>query len=276
LAEEEINYTKISETFFPETKHWQTVESAPIIENGKFTEIKGQLKTTFLASHIFEKLEEKDCSFITRALEEGNINSFRLIDVNSDGIKDIVYTGSAQCREGNVFLIWFATKNGFKVRQDIFWNVKVLKIYPVEKIQLSSVAAGCCGNPVDEYNLGNLNNIRFIKRVSTTFMTIQPTGTLINRPRFKSSKDTVLRSSPERKDSYDESLSGLQNRAVFGNVLSKFLPGITGVILAEHKDKLGRFWVYVLLDESSDLLRYHSPFLVNAGWIEKQTIKIIK
>jgi hypothetical protein len=89
----ENNYTQISETFFPLTKNWSSLENAPPIEKVKFTAIKDQLKKIFLSSRISEKLEDKDCSFINRALEGNDLNSFRLIDADSDGKEDIFYTG---------------------------------------------------------------------------------------------------------------------------------------------------------------------------------------
>lgn len=270
------NHTIISDFFFPQTKNWISIESAPQIEKEIFLKIKNQLKTTFLLSRIPDKLEEKDCSFIARAIEEGDLNFFRLIDADADGVKDVIYTGSAQCREGDVFLVWYAIKNGFEVRQSILWGSKALRISPGKDLKLSSVAVGCCADLIDEYDLGNISHIRADKIIKTTKTTIQPDELFNNLKHFKNGSETILRSTPEKKDSYDESLSGREQMAVFGNILSKYLPGVTGDILAEHKDKYGRWWAYVLLDEQSNMLRYHSPFAVNVGWVLKQGIKETK
>lgn len=263
----ENNCTKISELFFPETRNWQSIESAPALDKARFSKIKKQLRQSYYAANLTGKMESNECSFINRVLEDKDIKDFKSIDANSDGVKDIIYTGSAQCAEGDVFLIWYGVGNSFEIRQANLWEAKALKIKQGKKLELTSVAAGCCASPIDEYYLGDIVNIRVKKIIRTTKTTVQPKR-IGTRHHFKNANETVLRSSPKIENSYDESLSGLQNVAVFGNILSKFLPGTTGDILAEQKDKNGKLWAYVLLEEQSDLLRYHSPFNVNVGWIE--------
>jgi hypothetical protein len=173
-------------------------------------------------------------------------------------------------------LIWYAIDNGFEVRQDILWEIKALKIYPGKDLQLSSVAVGCCADPIDEYYLGNVSSVRADGIIRTTKTTVQPNKLSDTRKHFRNGGETILRGSPEKKDAYDRSLSGLEQMAIFGNILSKYLPGVTGSILAKRKDKQGRLWLYVLIDEQSKLLRYHNPYSVNAGWILKQNIKETK
>jgi hypothetical protein len=82
-----------------------------------------------------------------------------------------------------------------------------------------------------------------------------------------------LRQSPETLDQYDEVSSHHADHAVFGNILSKFVPGATATIAGRQKDKLGNEWLFVIVDRDSNALAYHRPFRVNAGWTKTEKAK---
>ncbi len=265
----EGNFLTQSELFFPETAAWVSVADAPVVERADFDRIKEQLRSAYRGSRMTDAEEDNDCSFISRALDEANRTSFRRLDVDGDGIPDILYTGSGLCREGGATLVWFGRNNGFEIRQPALWAAVTLKVLPANKPRISWAEAACCGGTVDEYGVGDLDNIRMVEVVKTANFAEPPKTHYPKPEQFKNARETVLRSSPRRLDAYDASLSEVQGAAVFGNILSKFLPGVTGKALAEYRDRGGRAWCFVLLDDSNDVLRYHSPFSVNAGWVEK-------
>jgi len=266
----DYNYTKISEIFFPETRDWINIESAQGIGAARLSVIKKKLRSAYFEAHMSGRPEDERCPFIGRALDDRNVKFFRLIDIDSNGVLDLIYTGPKQCAEGDVFLAWFG-KN-LRIRQTVLWGVRGLKISPGKAPRLSSVAVGCCGDHVDTYYLGGLDSPLDGKTVRTAKSTVFPEKVLAVWKRFRNENETVLRSSPVVNDAYDKQQSHALGLAVFGNVLSKFSGGVSGNILAEHS-KGGRRWVYVILDKESDTLRYHSPFKVNAGWVALDSIK---
>jgi hypothetical protein len=84
---------------------------------------------------------------------------------------------------------------------------------------------------------------------------------------IQNESETVLRIAPDIDDKYDDSASRLEDRAVFGNVIAKYVGGAKGRVLFSQKDKDRRLWGYVVLSPESNILRYHIGYPVNAGWV---------
>ena len=53
--------------------------------------------------------------------------------------------------------------------------------------------------------------------------------------------------------------------AAFGNILRKYLPGASGVVLATETRK-GKRWAFVVVDSDDERLLIEAPYGVDAGW----------
>ncbi|SRR6266581_4344347 len=256
---------QVSAVLYPATKSWRLVSAAPKVSPELLRSIREKLRTMYLSSKLEKAfLEGPDCSFIARALEPSESSSFYEMDFDEDGKRDVVYAGSAQCAEGEVTLIWFQTAEGYMVRQPVLWPLRVLRVSPNAET-MSSVAIGCCGDPVDQYHLGNLQNLRQYSSVRVTKETLLPRESLTSPRTFHSSSETRIREAPLEKERYDRGRSKFMGHAVFGNVLRKYLPGVSGVVLATETRK-GRQWAFVVANSDDERLLIEAPYGVDAGW----------
>ncbi|MBI5695283.1 MAG: hypothetical protein HZC51_06005 [Nitrospirae bacterium] len=270
-----LDYEQVSAVLFPETSGWTAVNSMKNADEKWLVKNEKALRQSYLDSALAETGEDADCSFIESIFlkEEGYPDYFFIHDMDADGFADVLYTGPAQCSESDATLIWFGVKGGYAVKQDALWNTLALRVKEGGQLQVSSVAIACCDSAVDEYLVGDLTVSGIVGDVSITSDTVIPPAG--NKPaRFTSGGELALRASPEVDDAYDKDESGHMDTAVFGNVLSKYLPGCTGTVLSTEKDDAGRTWCFVELDDTSNPLRTHDPYEVNAGWVESRYITV--
>lgn len=279
----ETDHLLILTLLFQETAAWTPVETMPKLEKADLDRIENRLRDAYRESKISNKMESVGCSFIDRLFdpEYETERFFHRFDVDADGIDDIIYSGSALCAEGDVTLLWFGRKYGFEIRQDYLWGIRALRILPGDPARVGSVAIGCCDALDDRYSIGTLNNPSYSgdrdhlsERTVVKDMTLP--GILFGQIRFGvSGKELVLRSSPETDDRYEEGRGEYMGNAVFGNILSKYLPGCGGVVVGSNKKGESELWYFVLLD-SCERFRTHSPFEVSAGWVRASEIELLK
>ncbi|MBP8255840.1 MAG: hypothetical protein KAX37_00855 [Opitutaceae bacterium] len=257
--------SQVSAVLYSATKSWREVSVAPNMSPELFSSVREKLRTAYLSSKLGkEPLEGPDCSFIARALEPAESSSIYQMDFDGDGKLDLVYAGSAQCAEGEATLVWFKTTDGYVVRQPVLWPLRVLRLSP-DAQTMTSVAIGCCGDPVDQYHLGNLKNLRQYSRIRIAKDTALPQAPLASVQAFHNSSDTKLREAPLEKDGYDRGRSEFMGHAAFGNILRKYLPGASGVVLATETRK-GKRWAFVVVDSDDERLLIEAPYGVDAGW----------
>jgi hypothetical protein len=91
---------------------------------------------------------------------------------------------------------------------------------------------------------------------------------------FTSRKEMVLRSSARKIDTYDEVASEMTDGAVFGNILSKYLPGCTGHLLGRQPDHGKESWCFVVISRECNPLRTHAAYSVNTGWTNCGTLDL--
>lgn len=256
---------QVSAVLYPVTKSWRLVSAAPTVSPELLRSIRDKLTAAYLSAKL-EKwpLEGPGCSFIERAFEPSGSSSFYQMDFDGDGKEDVVYTGSAQCAEGEATLIWFQTTADYVVRQSVLWPLRVLRVSP-DAQTVTSVASGCCGDPVDQYHMGNLKNLRQYSRIRITQDTTLPQVPLASVQAFHNSSEMILRETPLEKEGYDRRRSEFMGHAVFGNILRKYLPGATGVVLATETRK-GKRWAFVVVDGDDERLLIEAPYGVDAGW----------
>lgn len=276
--ESEPDYGKISALLFPETSSWQIVSDMKRADAAFLNKIKHDLRKAYAGSKISKDYESENCSFIERVLsKEWNFppKGFYLYDIDGDGVQDILYTGSAQCAEGDSTLVWFGKKDKqkYEIRQDVFWPMLTIRVNQGKQAGFASVSTGCCGSIKDEYFSGTLKAMRKNGVKSITSKTELPKQT---QPiaAFTSGKEMVLRSTPLQNDKYDEDASEITGGAVFGNVLSKYLPGCVGGLYSTQTNQNNESWCFVSLSRECNPLRSHAAYGVNTGWTNCDSLNV--
>lgn len=262
-------YHRLSEMLFPDTQAWQRIDNSPLFAFDNVYQTKEKLRAVYLKTPEHE-MEDADCSFLVRALYENfDPGSFHSLDVDGDGFPDVIYAGGAHCREGDISVIWFGDRSGISRRSAEIIPFVALRVESKKDGRISSVNIGCCAAKTDEYYIGELGNPRRYAGVRVTKALTVPDA--VERPKtpysYVERKELVLRSSPMINDAYDEIASGGANSAVFGNILGKYLPGAKGLVVATRTDSAGARWGLVIVDEASEMLRYHDPYRANVGWV---------
>jgi len=257
---------QVSAALYPATKSWRLVSAAPILSPESLRLIQDKLRAAYLSAMLEKRsFEGPGCSFIERVFEPSGSASFHQMDFDGDGKEDVVYAGSAQCAEGDATLVWFQTATGYVVRQPVLWPLRILRVSPGAET-MTSVASGCCGDPVDQYHLGNLRNLRQYSRIRITQDTALPKAPLASVRAFHNSSETKLREAPLEKNGYDRGRSEFLGHAVFGNILRKYLAGATGVVLATETRR-GKLWAFIVMDSDNERLLNEAPYGVDAGWV---------
>ena len=256
---------QMSAVLYPATQSWHLVSAAPKYTPESLRSIREELMAAYFSAKLETgPLEGPDCSFIARAFESSESSSFYQMDFDGDGNQDVVYAGSAQCTEGDATLIWFQTAEGYVVRQPVLWPLRILRVSP-NAIFMTSVAGGCCGDPVNQFHLGNLKNLRQYSRIRVTEDTTLPQASRHSVRAFHRSSATKLREAPLEKEGYDRGRSEFMAHAVFGNVLRKYIGGVSGLVLATET-RNGKNWAFVVVDKDAEHLSVEAPYRVDAGW----------
>ncbi len=265
---------QLSTLFFPQTDSWTPLGQMPNPDMVFFESIEPKLKNALAKAKFHGQFEDTSNSFSRHLFSEvqSSLSNFYIWDLDGNGSKDIFYSGRSYGSEGDITIFWFKEKDGFIVRQNKPLYIKVLRVEN-KTLNLSSVEVGCCDSRIDTYYKGHFKNIRRDgeRRITkSTEVIIDKTPT----PFFKAKNKLVLRKSPRIDDAYDRDTSEWVDAAVFGNILTKYLPGCSGRIAGQTKDDYLRQWSFVLIGMDCNPLRFHSPFQVNAGWVLSNDILI--
>jgi len=269
----DAEHLKISALFYPETTAWLATNELRNPSRAHFKEVAPGLRKALIRGGICNEPQKNDCRSLETLFSGAakRLSSFYILDVNSDAIPDVIYSGIAYGSEGDATIIWIAQKGDYTLLPEAILPVKMLRIDPRTQ-KFSSVAVGCCDSRVDEYYLGAARNVRRhgIRRNKkwTDFNAAQTKAA-----RFHSESLLILRESPVTDDSYDPNRSDWAGLAIFGNILAKFLPGCSGRIVGERQDENAKRWYLVVIDAPSKSLRTHAPFDVDAGWVDEGHMK---
>lgn len=272
--ESQNNHAATSAFLFGDTLSWTPVNKMRKPDKAYLKENKKRLRDAYFANRTWNNEKTSCPSFIDTIFSpQADYNKFfRLHDLDKDGVLDVLYTGDAICEEGDVTLIWYGHRNGFAVANGIE-NILVIRINEGPELNLSSVEVGCCTDMVDRYFVGSFYNNPRSRSINILKTTRFPEQSEKPAPFIVKDRELILRSSPEVKDEYDEDASSLNNVAIFGNIVTKYLPGCSGNIISSHKDADSKLWYFVVLDELCGSLRTHVPYNVSAGWIDSTNIK---
>jgi hypothetical protein len=268
----ELTPLEISKIIFPQTVTWTNIQSMPkptdLINKQSFQ----PLKEAYLKSQFAAYEESENCSFIERMTEEflsgyKNIYSY---DIDADGDLDYVYSGGAQCSEGYATIIWFRENGKLLVKQEYLYQAQALSTKFDGSIHIASYSGGCCGDPIDQYYLGTVEQSIRDLAVRTPQKLVFPDkyqGSL-TPVKYKVDAEFTLRSEPKVSDAFEESESQFMSQAVFGNVLTKYLAGCELEIITTQTANNGEQWRFVYVPEACDYLRTHVPYMTNFGWIK--------
>lgn len=189
--------------------------------------------------------------------QDFNLDDFYIIDIDRDGLNDIVYSGDCK-REGGGTAIFRYNGNNFE--QLIFVYGVIYQVSDYESIlpfSFSLIIYACCGddkNIIEKYALIlEDGNYKFILQTSEYYYgddvvtTIFP-KTFFEKPiAFKTIKEKYnLRFSPSINyvDEDDQSM-------IFDNVVITYPKNSIGYDIAKKKDKTGRIWWFVKMDNKS-------------------------
>lgn len=261
-AQSALDPLAVSTILFSESSTLPLFTSYPPLAATELNVLKSSLTTAFRATG-------PDCSFIDRALAADDLSGFRRLDLNHDGHPDIVYSGSAHCAEGDGTVIWMGSADGYTLSEPEIWPFLLLRVTP-DGAKTISVAGGCCGAFTDTYASGNIDNFRRNGELPILKETRLPLR--VSRPQsFTHAQTLKLRSAPVAHDTYNEGKSYLLGHATFGNVVRTYMPGASGRVLGQSKDKR---WVFVVMDPASDALVLQDPYHgVRAGWLPANKIR---
>lgn len=273
-AQENSDPSRVSLLLFPETKSWTSIKQFTVPSIKYLRDNQTLLTNSYQNANLYREMESKDCSFIERIFSTkwDFPKHFYTFDVDGDGNLDVIYSGSSQCAEGDSTLIWFGNKLGFTIKQETLWKVLTLRIKQGIPVRLSSVDLPCCGGTIETYHKGQLVNPAMEGTRNLINYTALPKKDEIPTPFTAPNTDLILRSSPVIDDTFDESSSHMEERAVLGNILSKYLPGSSGNIFGREYDAKSKLWLFVVISDESKYLRTYIPYDVDAGWIEATTI----
>lgn len=259
----------VARLLLPQIRDWRPLDRSNLLSGAALKMREERLRAAyrrFAAGR--DELESPACSVLERIFVAADGEDFHRLDIDGDGLDDIVYAGSAQCREGELSLVWFGHGADYEIRQPVPWPVRFLAV-DAQGRNYASISPGCCGDPIDTYLVGSLDNIRQMGalRVSKALHLPLHAGAA---GKFRSPHALALRETPQRHDGYDESRSQFMRHAVFGNVLRRYLPGATGWVVAAEMHA-GHCWQFVVLDAAADVLVTESPYDVGAGWVKAAT-----
>lgn len=252
---------------FPYPDGWIQFSKLPPVTNEEWNQLVTKLQDTLnqpkvAANSLFSG---GGCNWFERASEQTHRTNFRTVDINGDGRADIVYSGSALCSEGDVTVIWMNAGGAYENTRPAAWPMKLLWISS-GKGDVLSVATGCCGDPVDAYFHGSLQNFRQYGSLRITQETELPKSVSGSRKKFKAKNLVLVRETASEKNTYDLQRSEFVGHATFGNILRKYMTGVKGEVISSVRFGPQR-WSFVVIDPAQDRLASEVPYSINAGWV---------
>lgn len=266
---QDSNAIIVSELLFPETVNWKRLTDYPHVDQQWLNENRWKLRELYLGVTDYDVIENPECSYITRVLyEKANNENFFMLDLNGDGNKEVIYTGPAECQEGDQTVIWsgVGVESLREKQKAIIVPGKILKVVEGQTQKFSSVIYGCCAELVNQYSIWSAGVIEQRVGIPTTLVLKKEAVVSVRNLVVKD--ELVLRSEPEIIDDYNEGLSHRQNHAVFGNIIRKYLPGVECKQLLKYIDNGGKEWALVVVPWSENRRSYHTPMPINVGWTQ--------
>ncbi len=281
--QKETDNDRILTILFPETTSWISVKDLPRVPPEDLKKLEPALRKAYLESNLGQdKYCGPDFSILDRLFSNarespGFEDTFYQIDVDHDGIDDVMYSGPDPCLTSDATVIWFGGSNGYAIRQPGRMLIRVLRFAPGKPLLLGSVSVGCCGSLNDQYFLGEFERYHQAKKATMFRWTIEPPVVIKSMPFTFTGNELVLRLTPSVEDDYNEGRSEYLDAAAFGNIIAKYVAGATGTVLGTNGKDGNDLWYFVFMDIASNPRRTHNPYgKVNEGWVKASSITLGK
>lgn len=176
-----------------------------------------------------------------------------VLDINNDGLNDIMYIGSTG-GEGSEVVIFLNTKNGFK---NIFKQLQHIKKLEFKENRLSRLYIyddGCCADYNDFNRIYEVNYNSNIPKFNTIYFTANTHKAYFPKKYFNEPiYFQVLNNNYKMRDSAavdDTTKNGMGGIEFIGNNIDTLNKGTKGRAIASQTDKTGRVWWLVEIDSS--------------------------
>lgn len=194
-------------------------------------------------------------------------------DYTKDGKPDIIYIGpNPLTEEDSMTLFWINTGNGYRFDIDRSCQKYLLAIENNSKPRFcwrydaqfaeELVAIGIQSEFGSERKYVAHVRQEFPKKPMSPvkFVSVVP--------------DMKLRLTTAEADTYLPNESRYSPMAIFGNITSKFMAGVKGVVRGKSVDEKGQTWYFIIFDEKNGKYRTYSPYEVHMGWVRDYEIKL--
>jgi hypothetical protein len=267
--------TEKTEIMFPfgdPTFNWKGIEKQDDNLKAVFNK---QLPTLLKDEYSIYTYEKKDI-----------LKDCHLVDINNDGVNDIIYNGSSG-GEGSEVTIFFKTKDGFKNIFKQIQHIKKLEFKENKLYRLFIYDDGCCADYNDfnkiyqtDYS-GNIPRFNLIYLTANTHRAYFPKK-YFDKPIYFEvlNNNYKMRENPKIDDTSKNGMGGIE---FIGNNIDTLNKGTKGRAIANETDKTGRVWWLVEIDSAYNSygdLFYHSQFETKytasrMGWISSRYVKKI-
>ena len=204
---------------------------------------------------------------------EEDLEKFHLIDIDSDNDLDLVFCGWSGA-ESKFTEIYLNIDNKLHQKYSRFGEIKSIKKIDDNSYSFSFFLDGCCGDYEYRQITEQLNFTN--NKIDSNLIDLKigheetpiPTKMFKDKIDFTVTKEKYyLRVTPEI-DTINYFYPG---DAPPTNIYQKYTTGDKGIALGEKKDKTGRVWWYVLMNENSKNKDYDSDFLPKYyGWMSSR------
>ncbi len=177
------------------------------------------------------------------------VDLFHFIDLNKDGVNEIIYNGWTG-GEGEMIHVLWENDQKFELRQTIMG--RIVELNPSSsKAKMTVLDYACCAGYIDHLTCFELNErlFKITNDYAYPFYKFEDIN-LIEPVQFEVQRDPYnLRLNPEIQQNLDPNdypFDLIQNQ----NIAAIFTTGDTGTALAEKTDETGRIWWLVVMDNA--------------------------
>lgn len=238
----------LADAVFPQASDWPDIESLSALSAAELGELGNMLSGTVRDAAMFP---DASCDFGGNAIA-ANPQAFRWIDVNGDGQMDVLYSGPAQCAEGNTSIAWVFSGQDVITMPAQAAPAEVVRIRPTQtNPEVISFEAGCCGQAYSVLRRASLGLPQQGEAVSLAQGTQAPdVGEIVEQREFTAQNYVITHPVPDEAS----------------EATRRYKPGASGFVLAERPG-----FLFVRIFEASNSLLEDDPIgpVVGdfAGWI---------
>jgi hypothetical protein len=266
-----------------------TVSQVPDVLQPK-TNNWGEFETLMSDSIKWQLINRIDSELIDEFNEYGyhapinNLQNYHVIDFNSDGFYDIIYTGFLGGEnEGVIFFQNYDNEILIEELSKYGTIIELWRDYNFSPVNFKLFDFSCCGGvigSIETYLPSSNNELGFHYELSYKLNFIQgtkfPNEFNISPVIFKITKEVQqLRCSPRIED------VEFNDHTLYGNVIAEYSIDTKGMALASEKDSESRLWWFVVIFNNSIPIRTkfnqgnNEGLYYSFGWLRNEFLKVI-